>query len=217
MRTFASHKLPLRKLLVSLSLVSYLCLSQSQIAQAQQYVGIPTQRFEFVAAAQQNSQWCWAASIQMVLNYHGINIAQPQIVARTYGTDPYGNLPNWAGSFQAITANLNNWSIDNSGRPYVVQAILAPGPPIPAVLLQELSEGRPVIIGYRSGPNSGHAVVVTAASYFMSPQGPMVQSLVVRDPYPTPENVRNRGRVEYAGINLAQLIQAHWYVRVIAQ
>jgi hypothetical protein len=150
----------------------------------------------------------------MVLNYHGVNIAQQQIVGRTFGTDPFGNLPNWAGSFQVITANLNNWNVDNNGHPYVVRANMGMGAPIPAVLLDELSNGRPVIIGYQSGPNSAHAVVITAASYVPSPNGPMIQSLVVRDPFPTPANIQNRGRVEYPGAGLAQLIQAHWYVQV---
>jgi hypothetical protein len=188
--------------------------NENEIVGQPQYVGIPRNEFEFYAAAQQNSQWCWAASIQMVLNYYGVSIGQQQIVGRTYGTDPYGRLPNWSGSFQAITANLNNWSIDNNGAPYVVQASVYPGAPTPAYLLRELQDKHPVMIGYASGPQSGHAVVITAASYIPSPQGPMIQSLIVRDPWPSPANVQNRGRVEYPGAALAQYIQAHWYVRV---
>jgi hypothetical protein len=170
--------------------------------------------FGFVAAAQNNSQWCWAASIQMVLNYYGVSISQEQIVARTYGTDPYGNLPNWAGSFQAITANLNNWNFDNLGRRYVVMASLNEGAPTPAVLLQELSQGRPVIVGYRSGQNSGHAIVITAASFSQSPTGPIIHSIVARDPWPSSQNIQTSGRVEYPGAKIASLMQAYWYIRV---
>lgn len=187
---------------------------ENEIFAQPQYVGIPRNEFEFYAAAQQDSQWCWAASIQMVLNYYGVSIGQRQIVGRTYGADPSGRPPNWSGSFQAITANLNNWSIDNNGDPYVVQASVYPGAPTPAYLLRELEEKHPVMIGYASGPSSGHAVVITAASYIPSPQGPIIQSLIVRDPWPSPSNVQNRGRVEYPGAALAQYIQAHWYVRV---
>ena len=50
-------------------------------------VGIPSAEMDFVAAAQQSPQWSWAAAIEMVLTYHGVAITQPQIVARTYGTD----------------------------------------------------------------------------------------------------------------------------------
>lgn len=182
--------------------------------QQPQYVGIPSEKMNFVAATQKNSQWCWAASIQMVLNYYGVSIAQEQIVARTYGTDSSGNLPDWAGSFQAITANLNNWNFDNSGRQYIVMAAVYAGGPVPAVLLQELSQGRPVIIGYKRTENLGHAVVVTAASFSQSPNGPIIHSIVARDPWPSPENMQTSGRVEYPGEQIASLIQAHWYIRV---
>jgi hypothetical protein len=173
-----------------------------------QYIGIPRDEFEFYAASQRNSQWCWAASIQMVLNYYGISIEQEQIVARTYGTDPYGRLPNWGGSFEDITSNLNNWSIDNNGDPYIVKASVLAGAPTPVHLLDELEKKHPVIIAYASSPASGHAVVITAASYTPSPYGPIIQSLIVRDPLQT------GGRAEYPGASLAQYIQSHWYIRV---
>jgi hypothetical protein len=178
------------------------------------YVGIPSNIMNYFVADQKNSNWCWAASIQMVLNYYGVSITQPQIVARTYGLNPNGPLPNWTGSFSAITANLNNWNVDNLGKPYTVAASLNWGAPTPAVLLQELSQGRPVIVGYKSGPNSGHAVVITAANYDMSPMGPIIQSVVARDPWPSPQNIANNGRVEYPGIQIASLMQAYWYIRV---
>lgn len=178
------------------------------------YVGIPRENFNYFASSQRNSNWCWAASMQMIFNYYGVNITQEQIVARSYGTDPNGNLPDWAGSFPVITANLNNWSIDNNGRSYIVAASLNWGAPTPAYLVQELSAQHPVLIGYQSGPNSGHAVVITACSYTESAYGPIIQTLIVRDPWPTPENAANKGRVEYSGANLAALIQAHWYIRI---
>ncbi|MFN8255718.1 MAG: C39 family peptidase [Bacteroidales bacterium] len=178
------------------------------------YVGIPSERFNYFASSQRNSNWCWAASLQMIFNYYGINITQEQIVARSYGVDAYGNLPNWAGSFPVITANLNNWNVDNNGRQYVVGASLNWGAPTPAYLIQELYTQHPVLIGYQSGPNSGHAVVITACSYTESYYGPIIQSIVVRDSWPSEQNIANLGRVEYPGLNLASVIQAHWYIRI---
>ena len=182
--------------------------------QQPQYVGISSSQMNYFSASQNNSQWCWAAAIQMVLNYYGVSISQEQIVARTYGTDPYGNLLNWAGSFQAITANLNNWSVDNYGNPYRVMASLNWGAPSPSILLQELNQGRPVIVGYKTGPNSGHAVVITAASFTQSYNGPIIQTIVVRDPWPSQGNIQTAGRVEYSGAQFASLMQAYWYIRV---
>ena len=179
-----------------------------------QQVGIPSGEMDFVAAAQQNSQWCWAAAIQMVLGFHGVAITQQQIVARTYGTDWWGNLPDWAGSFEAITANLNNWSIDNYGQHYAVAATMYWGAPAPDVLIDELWNRRPVIIGYRSGPSSGHAVVVTAATYSQTMLGTTIHSIVVRDPWPSAANVYNRGRTEYDGATLARATSAHWFISV---
>ena len=149
----------------------------------------------------------------MILNYYGVAITQEQIVARTYRTDPFGRLPNWGGSLRVITANLHNWSIDYRGRRYLVTASLNVGVPTPAILLEELSQGRPVIVAYQSGP-SGHAVVVTDASFIRSARGPIVQSVVVRDPWPSPQTIRSRGRVEYPGAQIASLMQAYWYIRV---
>ena len=179
-----------------------------------QQVGIPSGEMDFVAAAQQNSQWSWAATIQMVLGYYGVAITQQQIVARTYGVDWWGNLPDWGGSIEAITANLNNWSIDNYGQHYAVAATLNWGAPQPNMLINELRNRRPVIIGYQSGPGTARAVVVTAATFSQTTLGTTIHSIVVRDPWPSAANVYNRGRNEYDGGSLAQLITAHWFISV---
>ena len=200
--------------LKAFSLLLLLFIGQIAFSQTPQYVGINSGAMNYFAASQQNSQWSWAASIQMVLNGYGVNINQQQIVAKTYGSDQFGNLPNWPGSFQAIHHNLNNWNIDNFGYPYLVQAQFGMGAPSPNTLFNELSNGRPVIIGYQSGSNSGHAVVVTAISYFPTPYGPNIQTIVVRDPWPSQENVANLGRKEFPASILANSIQGYWFVRV---
>jgi len=177
-------------------------------------VGIRTDLFNYFASPQHNSNWCWAASLQMIFNYYGISITQEQIVARSYGVDPTGELPNWTGSWQMITANLNNWSVDNMGRQYIVRAVFNQGAPNPTYLIQQLAESRPVLIGYQSGPGSGHAVVITACTYTQTYYGPVIQSIVVRDPWPDPDNVANEGRKEWTGIDLANRIQGHWFIVV---
>jgi len=181
-------------------------------AQQVLYAGILRENFNYYASSQHNSNWCWAASLQMIFNYYGINISQEQIVARSYGIDPKGELPNWTGNFEVITGNLNNWSVDNNGRQYAVRATFNMGAPTPAYLIQELSLQRPVLIGYQSGPNTGHAVVITACSYIESDDGPIIQTLIVRDPWPSEVNVANEGRVVHRGYEIANSIQAHWYI-----
>ncbi len=192
----------------------FVSVQQSYAQDQPVYVGIQSETFGYFASSQHNTNWCWAASIQMIFNYYGIAITQEQIVARSYGVGPTGLLPDWTGNTDVITANLNNWSVDNGGRQYMVRAYCYPGPPTPAYLIQELSQKRPVLIGYQSGPSSGHIVVITACSYINTDNGPLIESIVVRDPWPDEENAANQGRKEWTGIELASKIQAHWYIVV---
>jgi hypothetical protein len=177
-------------------------------------VGIPTETFNFVGSTQRSTNWCWAASIQMTLNYYGVAITQEEIVARTYGTDDYGSLPDFTASVELITANLNSSSVDDYGRPYTVTAYVAPGAPVPAQLLQELAAGRPVVVAYASSSSSGHAVIATGATYVDTAQGPAVLSIIVRDPWPSEENLARGGRIEYTADQFAANMLAYWFVRV---
>jgi hypothetical protein len=184
------------------------------IAQKIYYVGIPASKINYVVSTQKKPQWCWAASIQMVLNYYHVSITQEQIVERTYGREVNGELPNWAASMETIHLNLNNWSVDNNGDQYIVNAQFGFGAPEPVFLIEELSQQRPVIIGYQSNHGS-HAVVITAVSYFESDFGPVIRSIVVHDPFPGITNGAANGRVEYDAVTLAKRITAHWFVRVM--
>jgi Peptidase_C39 like family len=179
------------------------------------YVGIPSQNFDYVAAPQKGSQWCWAASLQMIFNYYGVAVTQEQIVDWTYGADPYsGYLPDWPASLQTITDNLNHQHVDNNNRSYTVQASVTLGVPSTNYLVQELSQHRPVLVSYVTSPESAHAVVLTGCSYQPTINGPLVETLIVRDPGNCNVYEVNPGRREYTGISLANLIDAHWYIRI---
>ncbi|MEH2365176.1 papain-like cysteine protease family protein [Nostoc sp.] len=155
----------------------------------------------FFPAKQRDYQWCWAASIQMVLNYYNVNIQQEQIVHRTYG----GRV-SMPGSFETITANLNNWSIDNGGRFYNVTALLCLGAPRPDILINELGKGQPIIIAYKPDQYNGHVSVVTGVDFSGLPQAPVIELVRLIDP--------NMGFVQYPGYGIAPLIDAHWYIKV---
>src|SRR6266851_6508931 len=136
------------------------------------YIGIPTPVADFVAAAQAQDMWCWAACIQMILNFYGIPITQDEIVTRVYRCPI-----NEPATDDVISASLNGWGINAEGRGYVVQSHVGSGPPAAAVLTRELSNGRPVLLAFNSGTSIGHAVVITAASRI----GSIVSSVVYRD------------------------------------
>ncbi|MBL0940859.1 MAG: C39 family peptidase [Gemmatimonadaceae bacterium] len=179
-----------------------------------QIIGIPSEALDFTYSSQRNSMWCWAASIQMVLQYHGIRAEQQDIVARTFGPDAQGNLPNQPGSLRAITANLNNFNVDRAGTTYQVESIFGEGAPPVDLLLDEMDRREPIIIGYKASPDMGHAVVITGVVYSQTPQGNVIHKIIVRDPWPSSENRATNGRVEYEAGEFAPKIQGYWRIRV---
>jgi hypothetical protein len=182
---------------------------------AQTYVGVASGAFQNSYSEQDRDEWCWAASLQMIYSYHGLNVPQSEIVRRSYGVqDASGTLPNWAGSFQLITANLNGQGVDDNGTAYTVKSSLGFGAPPPQVLVHELSQQRPLLLAYRPSPTGGHAVVVTGASYIGSQSAPTITSIIVRDPWPSDANKARDGRVEYSGAQMAAVMTNYWVVRV---
>lgn len=178
-------------------------------------VGILAERFNYFVSSQRNSQWCWAAALQMIYNYYGVSISQEQIVHRSYGNDPATNsLPDLPASFDLVTKNINGKWYDSSGKIYFANATLFYGRPNPYNLIAELSNQRPILIGYKTGINLRHAVVLTACSYVSTIWGPQIQTLTVRDPDNTGADNSNPGRIEYTGSSLAELIDVHWYIKV---
>lgn len=196
-----------------------LALAAPLLTRAQEpiFVGIPSEKFESSIAYQEQSNWCWAACIEMIFGYHGLELTQEDIVRRSYGIPPGGKLPDVVGKFEVITRNLNEWNIDSRGAAYQVRSEENWGAPEPEDLIAELKAGHPVMVGYRTGPNSGHAVLITAVSYLKTPKGPEIQTVVVRDPMPNPQNPGVAGRYEYPAYRFGRRIQAYWFVKVEKQ
>lgn len=135
--------------------------------------GIDAQVMLQVARVQQNTQWCWAACIQMIFAYYGFSISQPRIVYETWG-----NIVNMPAQPIDIIRDLNKVWIDDRGRRFVARSIVAGNPQMAA---QELSMNRPLIIGAL-----GHAMVLSALTYRRNKRGSgFVMEAVVRDPWET--------------------------------
>jgi hypothetical protein len=168
-----------------------LCQMQQDIRQIQPglfAVGVPTEEFEYYAAPQNSGRqrqtnWCWAACIQMVLNYHRVRVSQEEIVARCFGT-----LIDRPAEPQVILAALNGWGVQANGTPVIISA--SPFFMKWSEILNDLSYHQPLIVGFRT-PQGGHACVLTAASFTVDPytNEPEFQSIVIRDPWP-----RNQSR-----------------------
>ena len=162
---------------------------KSQIAPGQWQVGIPSQDFVHFAAPesegrQRMQNWCWAACIQMVLNWHGLYVKQEEIVQRIYG----GMVDRPAQPNQILAA-LQGWAPDARGGYSAIQA--DPVNINAATVIHDLEYRWPLIVGL-SGPQGGHAYVMTAAYYYVDDYGqPVIYRVVLRDPYPT-----NKSRLE---------------------
>jgi hypothetical protein len=142
-------------------------------------VGIPTDRMAQVAAQQRSPNWCWAASIQMVLSTKGIRVDQADVVRQTYG-----QLVDAPGDADAIINRLSGWFQTRSGNVLLVTSVV-PGPLQEGLLYSYLKNQSPLILGFSNpGMNVGHAVVVTAAIFRMSDVGLELLEVVVRDPWP---------------------------------
>ncbi|MDR3562470.1 MAG: papain-like cysteine protease family protein [Negativicutes bacterium] len=144
--------------------------------------GVPTEQFQYFAAPdgygrQRAANWCWAASIQMVLNYHGLYITQEEIVTRIYG-----KLIDQPGEPAQILQALSGWAPDMRGR---YSAIVAdPYSISEAALVSDLAYRWPLIVGLKGDP-VGHAYVLTAVNYEVDSQNnPNIKSVVLRNPWP---------------------------------
>ena len=170
--------------------------------------GVPSDQFEFFAAPaqagrQRQSNWCWAASIQMLLNYHGLFVNQEQIVQRIYGAQV--DLP--AEPLQILAA-LSGWAPDARGRYSAIYA--SPYTSSGSQLVQDLAYRWPIIVGLRNPGGGGHAVVLTAVYYSVDQwNNPVFQSVVIRDPWPT-----NPSRQQLSWAEFQQRVMFMAHVRV---
>ncbi len=182
--------------------------------QQMKYAGIPTSKINFSYAEQNSSQWCWAASTQMVLKRYGVNVNQKQIINRIYENQSNGNLPNWYETRIAIHINLDGWQVNKSGYSHTINAYFKAGPPTPEMLIRELSNNQPMIVEYNSDYPESHPVVIVGAYYIATSHGPMIQSIVIRDPWQNHLTELNKGKAEYPAAVLRDRVLAYWTISV---
>jgi hypothetical protein len=129
-----------------------------------------------VLGRQLESNWCWAASVQMVLNMAHIPVTQDQIVKRIFGRKE--NAP--ATPLQIIKA-LDGWTAIYDGKNVLVAAFIEPS--YDQILL-DLYLNYPVILALKFGGKIGHAVVITAAEYKVVNGKKQIMYFLVHDPWP---------------------------------
>jgi Papain-like cysteine protease AvrRpt2 len=128
---------------------------------------------------QQNSQWCWAASISMICKHHGYNLSQASIVS-----DQYGGPVNMPGDDQVLQKELNKIWTDDDGKKFAISAkifsaALGTADLGNVAVVNELKSGRPLLNGSKS-----HATVTVRVDYVDTGADPAVQRVHVVDPWP---------------------------------
>lgn len=128
---------------------------------------------------QQANDWCWAASVQMMLEYLHHPVSQCAIVEQGYWKYPMTCCPgppvnyfcsNWLGSTSQVQAVVYN----NSGFTSVLTTQLSP-----ALLFQELQLGKPVIahVNLWARANAGHFAVIRGMTYYNT-----IPYVIINDP-----------------------------------
>jgi Papain-like cysteine protease AvrRpt2 len=173
-------------------------------AQKPTTVGIPTAEFNFVSAAQLRTEWCWAASVQMILNWYDIPVKQSDVVGRIYG-----RTVDRAATEDAITRALSGTAYTRRNEKIRLHAERRRGLPPTNFLVDELGKRHPMMITFRSTRTMLHAVVVTSAEYEHNANGGVhVTALTFRDPNPRIKGRRPAGAIRLTGTELAKFVRS---------
>lgn len=125
------------------------------------YVGISENEFSSIASfgKQHSMNWCWAACIQMILNYNAIPVLQEQIVKRTLG-----KLVDRPADPNIMFRALNGWEVDVYGNKVLVSSNFYSTDT--KEITTFLATKKPLIVGLRQqGTNIGHAYVLIGMFY----------------------------------------------------
>ena len=141
-------------------------------------VGVRTDRFNYYVAKQKKTNWCWAATIQMVIGFHGIRVGQEQIVRYVKG-----HLANQRAVGPEILKGLNFVFTDNTGRKF--RGWTSEYIRTDKELIDDLGYRWPLIVGLRNPTLGGHAYVLTGVYFYGHWTRPRIYAVVLRDPWPT--------------------------------
>jgi hypothetical protein len=165
-------------------------------------VGIPSWKGNAILRQQPSlSQWCWAASMEMVFAHYGHRVPMKRIVTEVYGRTVNLPAPSWT-----IVQQLSREWEDEDGETFSCQCDVlwdtaaGYGKAAPdQIASQYLHRQMPLIIG-----TQGHAMVLTALSYVkhvVNTSYGSVTTATVRDPYPGRGGRRVLSQQEWYGTN----------------
>lgn len=166
-------------------------------------VGIPTSQFNFVAATQMQTEWCWAASVQMILNWYNVPVKQSDVVNRIYH-----KTVDAAATEDSITVALSGTAYDRRARKVWLHAERRRGTPTVNELTSELSLRHPMLLTVHSTPRMLHAVVVTSIETIESGQGRTITAITFRDPKPNLRGRHTAGTIRVSGPEVTRFLRS---------
>ncbi len=121
---------------------------------------------------QRRSNWCWAASAQMLLNHAGYPVNQEvfSLLKNGYIQDQPGSMFDTVRVIERLN-HLKNLNVNFEFVPR-----LAPH------LIQQFLLNRPLMVLLRLGGEIGHFVVLEGVTYDLVFGQPVIRTLVLRDP-----------------------------------
>ena len=167
---------------------------------------VKTEQFVFSVARQNSQNWCWAACIQMVLQYQGLKVDQCEIVKKGLGMNSCIDSP---ADCYTIKQGVEGWYI--KGKRIVAETSISKYADHSYDLVDQLAFKYPVIIGLNL-PNQvvGHAYVLTAVFFQYDSWGNKIPyKVVLRDPWP-----HNTSRQEFEWQDFISRINCITYVNL---
>lgn len=162
-----------------------------------QYIGINRGEFNSLATfgKQRSLNWCWAACIQMVLNFHRIPVTQEQVVKKTLGklvdrpADPYM-------MFKA----LNGWEVNAYGELASINSNIYPTST--SEITSFVTTKNPLIVGLAQQGVVGHAYVLIGLFYEEVKTNSGVKykphSVILIDPFPGNTSIKDMSWDDFA-------------------
>lgn len=148
------------------------------------WAAVKTSYFREYVARQEEDCWCWAACVQMVLNYQGVNVEQEDIVRRAKGMRI-----NEGGTAYDIQRAADGW---NTGSHILAARVDNPYSVSAQTFISDLIDKYPLIIGLdMPGQTMGHAYVLTGISFRKSGNTYQPVEVILRNPWPRLPQGRN--------------------------
>ena len=174
------------------------------------YIGLNESSRNKILRFQEKDKWCWAASTQMVLLKHGIDISQ-EILSNILTSDE-SCFPNCPNNFESVAKLLDSQELHNK----IIHSFSHNGELDKNTLISEISSGNPLIIGVMSKNNDhyGHAVVLTNLKILIDSEGNRyISKLFVLDPLETQKAIKNKGLRFYEGNDIPKILRNFLIIR----